>query len=432
MEESRDEARALWHRARSLIPGGVNSPVRAFQAVGGDPVFIQRGLGPRVWDTTGREYIDLVMSWGALIHGHAHPRINAAAARAVERGSSFGMPTPGEVELAAVLVDAFPFMDRVRLVNSGTEATMSAVRLARAATGRDLIVKFAGCYHGHADGFLAEAGSGALTLGHPSSPGVPEASARLTRVLPYQDIEAARDLFGREGDQIAAVIVEPVAGNMGVIVPDPAFLPSLRQLTEDAGALLVFDEVITGFRTAWGGWSTRTGIRPDLITLGKIIGGGFPLAAYGGPAELMDRIAPAGPVYQAGTLSGNPVAVAAGHAALELIREQEDFYERLDRATGAFAGNLREIFHRHGIPAVVQHTTGMLTVFFTDHPVRNLHDARTADTRAYARLFHALLDQGVHLPPSAFEGWFLSSAHEPGVLDAVCERLDTALKDWPP
>lgn len=421
----------IWERATRVMPGGVNSPVRAFGAVGGRPRIIERGRGPFVWDVDGRKYIDLVMSWGALIHGHAHPRIIEAARRALEQSSSFGLASAIEVEFAEILVNAFPFIDQVRLVNSGTEATMSAVRLARAVTKRDKIVKFEGCYHGHADSFLVAAGSGALTYGHPSSPGVPEPLSRLTYILPYQDIEALENLFASRGHEIAAVIIEPVAGNMGVIEPDIRFLQNLRNLTSKFGALLIFDEVITGFRTSWGGWSTRTGIRPDLITLGKIIGGGFPLAAYGGAKEIMESVAPIGPVYQAGTLSGNPVAVAAGITALHMLQEMPDYQERLDKNTRYLVNELSSLFTDADIPTHIQAVTGMLTVFFSDKPVKNLRDVKRTNTTMFRTLFPLLLERGVHLPPSPFEGWFLSLSHERDILDQVITHTAEALKALP-
>jgi glutamate-1-semialdehyde 2,1-aminomutase len=416
-----------YERAQRVVPGGVHSPVRAFRAVGGVPRFILRGEGAYVWDVEDRSYIDYVMSWGALILGHAHPAVVAAAQRAAARGSSYGMPTPTDVELAELIAGAFPFVERVRFVNSGTEATMTAVRIARAVTGRPLIVKFDGCYHGHADFFLVQAGSGALTLGVPSSPGVPEAIARTTVSLPYNDLAAVERLFHERGDEVAAVIVEPVAGNMGLVLPADGFLEGLRDLTRRSGSLLIFDEVITGFRVGWGGWSTRTGIEPDLITLGKVIGGGFPLAAYAGPARWMDRVAPVGPVYQAGTLAGNPVAVAAGYTTLLQLQGDPTAYEVLARRTRALGEGLQEAFRAHGVPATVVWTTGLLTVFFRPNPPRNLAEVQTSDTEAFRRFFHALLDRGIHLPPSAFEAWFLSLAHDDTVLAQTLEAVRSAL-----
>ncbi|GBC84549.1 Glutamate-1-semialdehyde 2,1-aminomutase [bacterium HR11] len=416
-----------YERAQKVIPGGVHSPVRAFRAVGGVPRFILRGEGAYVWDVEDRAYIDYVMSWGALILGHAHPAVVAAAQRAAARGSSYGMPTPTDVELAELIAGAFPFVERVRFVNSGTEATMTAVRIARAVTGRPLVVKFDGCYHGHADYFLVQAGSGALTLGVPSSPGVPEDIARTTVSLPYNDLDAVERLFHERGDRVAAVIVEPAAGNMGLVLPADGFLEGLRDLTRRYGSLLIFDEVITGFRVGWGGWSTRTGIEPDLITLGKVIGGGFPLAAYAGPARWMDRVAPVGPVYQAGTLAGNPVAVAAGYTTLLQLQSDPTAYDVLTRRTQALAEGLQEAFRACGRPAVVVWTTGMLTVFFRPTPPRTLAEVQASDTDAFRRFFHAMLERGVHLPPSAFEAWFLSLAHDDTIVARTLEAVRVVL-----
>lgn len=416
-----------YERAQKVIPGGVHSPVRAFRAVGGVPRFILRGEGAYVWDVEDRVYIDYVMSWGALILGHAHPAVVAAAQRAAARGSSYGMPTPTDVELAELIAGAFPFVERVRFVNSGTEATMTAVRIARAVTGRPLVVKFDGCYHGHADYFLVQAGSGALTLGVPSSPGVPEDIARTTVSLPYNDLAAVERLFHDRGDQVAAVIVEPVAGNMGLVLPADGFLEGLRDLTRRFGSLLILDEVITGFRVGWGGWSTRTGIEPDLITLGKVIGGGFPLAAYAGPARWMDRVAPVGPVYQAGTLAGNPVAVAAGYTTLLQLQSDPTAYDVLTRRTQALAEGLQEAFRTQGLPAAVVWTTGMLSVFFRATPPRHLAEVQASDVDAFRRFFHAMLEQGVQLPPSAFEAWFLSLAHDDTIVTRTLEAARAAL-----
>ncbi|MCS7312182.1 MAG: glutamate-1-semialdehyde 2,1-aminomutase [Acidobacteria bacterium] len=416
-----------YERAQRVIPGGVHSPVRAFRAVGGVPRFILRGEGAYVWDVEDRAYIDYVMSWGALILGHAHPAVVAAAQRATARGSSYGMTTPADVELAELVASAFPFVERVRFVNSGTEATMTAVRIARAVTGRPLVIKFDGCYHGHADYFLVQAGSGALTLGVPSSPGVPATIARTTVSLPYNDPVAVERLFHERGDQVAAVIVEPIAGNMGLVLPVDGFLEALRDLTRRFGSLLIFDEVITGFRVGWGGWSVRTGIEPDLITLGKVIGGGFPLAAYAGPARWMDRVAPVGPVYQAGTLAGNPVAVAAGYTTLLQLQDDPTAYDALARRTRALAEGLQEAFQAHGVSAAVVWTTGMLSVFFRPTPPRNLTEVQASDVDAFRRFFHALLEQGVHLPPSAFEAWFLSLAHDDTIVTQTLEAVRSAL-----
>ncbi len=423
----RDHNDQWWQRARKVIPGGVHSPVRAFRAVGGVPRWIVRGDGARIWDVEQREYYDYVMSWGALILGHAHPRVVAAVQRAANRGSSFGMPSPMDVELAERIAAALPFVDKVRFVNSGTEATMTAVRLARAATGRTLILKFDGGYHGHADYFLVEAGSGALTLGVPSSPGVPRDIARTTLSVPYNDLEAVQRVFREHSNDIAAVIVEPIAGNMGLVRPEPGFLEGLRELTLRYGALLIFDEVITGFRVTWGGWSTWSGIEPDLITLGKVIGGGFPLAAYAGPSRYMDQVAPEGPVYQAGTLAGNPVAVAAGNATLQELQEQPDAYIRLEHTTRTLAEHLQRLLDQAEIPATVVWVTGMLCLFFRAHPPRNLTEVQQSNTRRFRVLFHAMLDRGVHLPPSPFEAWFVSLAHDDAVIQDTVSRFADAI-----
>ncbi len=392
------------------MPGGVNSPVRAFRAVGGDPVFLSRGLGSRVTSVDGDEYIDYVMSWGPLILGHCHPEVVDAIARAIETGTSFGAATAGEVELAARIREAFPSVERVRLVNSGTEATLSALRVARAATGRDQILKFEGCYHGHADSLLVKAGSGVATLGLPDSPGVPRALAELTLTAPYNDLDALDAVFSAHGDQLAAAIVEPVAGNMGCVPPSTGFIEKLRSLTAQHGTVLIFDEVMTGFRVAYGGAQELSGIRPDLTTLGKVIGGGLPVGAYGGKAELMDWVAPAGPVYQAGTLSGNPLAVAAGLKTLEVLR-RPGVYRGLDSAAGNLADGLRAQAARAGVPLTLNRAGSMLTAFFTAAPVTDYASARRANTEAFARFFRAMLARGVYLPPSQFEAAFVSAAH---------------------
>jgi len=398
--------------AQSLryFPGGVNSPVRAFRAVGGTPVVVAEGRGARVTDVDGRSYLDYIGSWGALVLGHAAPEVVDAIQQAAVRGTTYGMPTPYEVELARMIQAAVPSMERMRFVSSGTEAAMSAIRAARAFTGRARIVKFAGCYHGHADFLLAQAGSGLATLGLPSSAGVTAGAVADTIVLPYNDLPAVREVFQTEGRRIAAVIVEPVAANMGVVAPQPGFLAALRELSGAFGALLIFDEVITGFRVARGGAQERFGITPDLTCLGKIVGGGMPLAAYGGRADVMDLIAPLGPVYQAGTLSGNPLAVAAGVATLRRLAEPA-VYEHLEALAARLETGLREAAGSAGVPCSVVRVASMLTVFFAPRAPRNYAEAAHADTGAFARFFHAMRQRGVLLPPSQFETWFVSLAH---------------------
>ena len=407
---------SLYAKARNLMPGGVNSPVRAWQAVGGIPLLLARGQGSRVYDLDGNSFLDYVASWGPLILGHAHPKVVAAVQEAAARGTSFGAPTPLEVELAELLCQAVPSLEMVRLVTSGTEACMSALRLARAATGRPLVVKFDGCYHGHADSFLVAAGSGVLTQAIPGSPGVPEEIAGLTMSVPYNDLDAAGQAFKTRGSHIAAVIVEPVAGNMGVVEPRPDFLPGLRRLCDEHGSLLIFDEVITGFRVAWGGAQARCGVNPDLTCLGKIIGGGLPIGAYGGRRDLMEQMAPVGPVYQAGTLSGNPVAVAAGLATLRELQGGR-LYDDLETKGARLAQGLSEGAAGEGVPLTVNRVGSMLTVFFTPGPVTGLAEAKQADVQAFARFFQGMLSQGVYLPPSQFEAWFVSGAHSAADLE---------------
>jgi glutamate-1-semialdehyde 2,1-aminomutase len=414
----------LFRRAQKVIPGGVNSPVRAFRSVGGIPRFVERGEGAYLVDVDGTRYVDLVQSWGALLFGHAREEIVAEATRAALLGTSFGAPTEAEVRLAERVVEAVPSVERLRLVSSGTEACMSAVRLARGFTGRPGVVKFAGCYHGHSDGLLARAGSGVATFGLPDSPGVTGASTADTIVVPFNDLATVTAVFDARGEDIACVIVEPVAANMGVVPPVDGFLAGLRETCDRAGALLVFDEVITGFRLARGGAQERFGIGPDLTTLGKVLGGGFPLAAFGGRAEILDHLAPAGPVYQAGTLSGNPVAVAAGLAVLDLI-DAADPYPGLDTRADELASGLAEIMAEHGVPVAINRAGSLFSLFFGETSVDDYDTARAADHEAYARFFHAMLDRGVYLPPSGYEGWFLSTAHGP----AEAERVLDAARD---
>ncbi len=399
-----------FERARRVLAGGVNSPVRAFGAVGGEPVFIERGEGAYLFGTDGQRYLDYVGSWGPMIAGHAHPKVIEAVQATAAKGLSFGAPTELETRLAEAVIERVPSIERLRFVNSGTEATMSAIRLARAATGRELIVKFEGCYHGHADSLLVAAGSGALTFGTPSSPGVPAALAHLTLTLPYNDLEAVVALFAEHGGDIAAVIVEPVAGNMGCVPPAPGFLEGLMNEAHANGALVIFDEVMTGFRVGPGGAQGLYDLTPDLTTLGKIVGGGLPAAAFGGRVGLMAQLAPEGPVYQAGTLSGNPLAMAAGLVTLELTAVP-DFYERLAANTCALAEGLRAAASEAGVAVAVNQVCGMFSLFFHDGPVRGFADVRRADTKRYARWFHAMLEAGFYFAPSAFETAFVSSAH---------------------
>jgi len=421
-------SRELFDRAKRVLPGGVNSPVRAFRAVGGTPFFVARAEGARLTDVEGKTYVDYVCSWGPLILGHAHPAVLEAVRQAAQRGWTYGAPCEAEVDLADEVRRRMPSLEMMRFVNSGTEATMAAVRLARAATGRDTIVKFEGCYHGHADGFLVKAGSGVATLGLPDSPGVPAALASLTLTAPFNDARAVADLFREHAARIAAVIVEPYVGNAGFISPDSDFHPALRDLCDQYGALLIFDEVMTGFRVAPGGAQERLGVKPDLTTLGKIVGGGFPVGVYGGRADLMKRIAPEGPVYQAGTLSGNPVAMAAGLATLRETNGR-GFYEDLELRTKRLVSGLETLARNHRVPFTVAHAGSMWGAYFTAGPVRNYADARKADTALFARWHKAALARGIFLAPSAFEAGFVSAAHTEADIDFTIEQLDAALAD---
>ena len=406
----------LFSEGRKVIPGGVNSPVRACRSVGMNPLFIERAQGSKVFDADGNAYIDYVGSWGPMILGHRHPEVISAIEEVLARGTSFGAPTDLEVTLAEMVIDAVPSVDVVRMVNSGTEATMSAVRLARGVTGRDLVVKFDGCYHGHGDTFLVQAGSGVATLGIPGSPGVPEACVKNTLSLPYNDLERVEAVFREKGDAIAAVIVEPVAGNMGLVPPKPGFLETLRKLTKDQGAILIFDEVMTGFRVAYGGAQALYGITPDLTCMGKVIGGGLPVGAYGGNREIMSNIAPEGPVYQAGTLSGNPVAMAAGIATLRCLKKPE-YYETLERKSALLAEGLKNTADNAGIPVTTNRVGSMLGLFFTDQPVTNFAEAQTSDVDRFAKYYRAMLEEGIYLAPSQYEAGFVSSAHSEEDID---------------
>lgn len=423
----RPRSAAIVRAAQQLLVGGVNSPVRAFRAVGGEPLIVDRAEGQRLWDADGREYLDYVCSWGAMILGHAHPAVTAALQEQAARGTSYGMTTELEVELARRIARALPSLERVRFVSSGTEATMSAIRVARAFTRRELILKFEGCYHGHADGFLSRAGSGLATLGIAASPGVPESFAALTLDAPYNDLAAVEKLFAGRRGQIAAVIVEPVAANMGVVPPAPGFLEGLRGLTQREGALLIFDEVITGFRLAYGGAQTLFGISPDLTTLGKVIGGGLPVAAYGGRADVMKLVAPEGPVYQAGTLSGNPLAMRAGVETLRQV-EAPGFYEPLNKRAARLADGFRSALEDSGLPARVNAAGSLLTLFFTAEPVRDDAGAKRADTWRFAAFFHEMLSRGIFLPPSQFEALFVSAAHTDADIDRTISAARESLK----
>jgi glutamate-1-semialdehyde 2,1-aminomutase len=410
------QSEALFARAQEYIPGGVNSPVRAFRGVGGTPRFIARGEGSHIWDVDGNEYIDYVCSWGPLLLGHRPKPVLQAITSALESGTSFGAPTGREVELAELIIDAVPSIEMVRLVNSGTEACMSALRLARGVTGRELTVKFEGCYHGHVDSLLVKAGSGVATLSLPDTAGVPRSFSETTIALPYNDVDQLEATFREQGDRIAAVIVEPVCGNMGCIAPERGFLQELRRITQHYGALLIFDEVMTGFRLSRGGAQALYGITPDITTLGKIIGGGLPIAAYGGRADLMKRVAPIGPVYQAGTLSGNPVAVSAGIATLRYIEEHPEIYDMLEQTTSRVVADVPS-----GL--CVNRVGSMFTIFFQPGPVRNYEEAKRSDVARFGRFFHALLERGVYLPPSQYEAAFVSTEHTPADVSFTREAI---------
>ncbi len=411
MHSNTERSKQLWQQAQSVIPGGVNSPVRAFGAVGGEPVFMQSGSGCELTDVDGNKYIDYVMSWGALILGHAHPKVIEAAQKACSTGTSFGMPTELENRLATHIVERYPAIDKIRMVSSGTEAVMSAIRLARGFTNRDLIVKFDGCYHGHSDGLLVSAGSGVATFAIPGTQGVPASYAEKTLVAPFNNEEALSELFDKFGKDIACVIVEPVAGNMGVVEPGKEYLDFLREITAKHGALLIFDEVITGFRVGPAGAQGRYGVTPDLTVLGKILGGGFPAAGYGGRVDIMDALAPNGPVYQAGTLSGNPVAMAAGLAMLDSL-SAEPPYDRLDSLAEMLATGLGEAASEAGIPVQQNRVASMQTLFFTEEPVTDYDSAKKCDTERYGQFFQGMLAEGMHLAPSQFEAAFVSVAHD--------------------
>jgi len=424
-----DKSRQAFQEAQKLIPGGVNSPVRAFKSVGGNPLYIDRGEGAFLTDIDGNRYMDFLGSWGPLILGHAHPEVTAAVKSACDAGMSFGAPTVRETLLAQQIARMVPSMEKVRLVSSGTEATMTAIRLARGFTKRNLIIKFDGCYHGHGDSFLIAAGSGVATLGIPDSPGVTPGTAADTLVARYNDLDSVKALFKAHKGAVAAVIVEPVAGNMGVIPPEDSFLQGLRKITEDEGSLLIIDEVMTGFRVARGGAQEKYGIKPDISTFGKIIGGGMPLAAYGGRAEIMDHIAPSGSIYQAGTLSGNPLATAAGLATLEIIDRDPSFYTALEERSAALAEGLLENCRSLGIPALINRAGSMMTLFFTDQKkVANYDDARRCDAAFYGSFFRGLLEEGIYMAPSAFEAAFVSAVHSSADIQTAVSAAYRVLK----
>ena len=421
-------SRALFEKAGKIIPGGVNSPVRACGAVQTTPIFIREAQGSHIIDVDGREYVDYVMSWGPMMLGHSHPAVIEAVRQAAGRGTSYGAPTELEVDMAEIIIEAVPSIQMIRMVSSGTEAVMSAIRLARGYTGKNKIIKFAGCYHGHADSLLVKAGSGVATLGIPGSPGIPAALAELTITAPFNDIEAVEACVALHADDLAAVIVEPVAGNMGVVLPKPGFLQRLRDITQSHGALLIFDEVITGFRLAYGAYQDIVGIEPDITCLGKIIGGGLPVGAFGGKKEIMEHLAPCGPVYQAGTLSGNPVAMAAGLATLQILRDNRDVYEMLDRRTFHLCSEMLTLFEAKGLPVQINRAGSMFTVFFAPEAVVDFASAALSDTEMFARYYRGMLAEGIHLAPSQFEAAFLSFAHTPDDLDETIAACSQTLK----
>jgi glutamate-1-semialdehyde 2,1-aminomutase len=423
-------SQSLYEEAVNYMPGGVNSPVRAFKSVASTPVFISRASGSRLYDVEGREYIDYVSSWGPMILGHSHPEIVAAIQAAAEKGTSYGAPTELEVEMAKMIVEALPSMDMIRMVSSGTEATMSAIRLARGFTDREKIIKFEGCYHGHADSLLVKAGSGIATLGIPGSPGVPRALAELTVTLPFNDMEAIKTAVDTYGEDIACIIVEPVAGNMGVVLPQEGFLEMLREIAHRYGILLIFDEVITGFRLTYGGYQNISGIEPDLTCLGKIIGGGLPVGAFGGRRDIMEKLAPMGPVYQAGTLSGNPLAMSAGIATLNILKKNIGEYAILDRRTSLLCKELQILFDGRGIPVRINRAGSMFTVFFTSGAVVDFLSAAKSNTEFYGRYFRGMLARGISLAPSQFEASFLSFAHTDEDMEKTLDACRLTLKNW--
>jgi glutamate-1-semialdehyde 2,1-aminomutase len=418
------KSKALFDKAKKFIPGGVNSPVRAFRAVGGNPLFMKKAKGAYLFDEDGNQYIDLINSWGPMILGHAHPLIEEAIKEALASSPSFGAPTAREVEMAELITSMMPNIEKVRMVNSGTEATMSAIRVARGFTGRDKIIKMEGCYHGHGDSFLIAAGSGALTFGHPDSPGVTKGTAQDTLIAPFNNLEVVKTLIANNPGQIAALILEPVVGNMGCVIPAKGYLEGLRELCTKNGIILIFDEVMTGFRLAQGGAQELYNIKPDMSTMGKIIGGGLPVGAYGGRKEIMDSVSPAGPIYQAGTLSGNPMAMAAGIAMLEYLQSNPDTYSHINKMTSLIVEGMREENKKAGFNFTINHVGSMFTLFFTEKPVNDYEGAKTSDTAMFARYFQSMLNQGIYLAPSQYEAMFISNA----VDDSVVEKILTAHK----
>ncbi len=423
----RENSIKLFKEAQKYLVGGVNSPVRAFKSIGMEPLFIQKGKGSRVWDVDGNEYIDYVLSWGPLILGHAHDQIINAIKQISNYGTSFGAPTEIEIEMAKAVIDAVPSVEMVRFVNSGTEATMSAIRLARGYTGKKKIIKFDGCYHGHGDSLLVSAGSGVATLGIPGTPGIPEELAQLTIVLPYNDIDAVEEAFRKHGDDIACVIIEPVAGNMGVVAPSKEYHQRLREITEEYRALLIWDEVMTGFRLSLGGAQELYGIQPDLTTMGKVIGAGLPVGAYGGKKEIMMYVAPEGPVYQAGTLSGNPLAMAAGLKQLEILKDKNP-YPELDTKGERLEKGMRNLIDKYGIKATVNRVGSMITMFFTDREVKNFDDAKSSDLELFNKFYKLMLDKGIYLAPSQFEASFLSTAHSDEDINRTLNAIEDTFK----
>ncbi len=423
-----DKSQKLFEKAKAVIPGGVNSPVRAFKAVGGNPIFIAKAKGSRIYDVDGNSYIDYVLSWGPLILGHAHPKVVSALKKAAEKGTSYGAPTPLEIELANLVIKAYPSMEKVRMVNSGTEATMSAIRVARGFTKRDKIIKFEGCYHGHADGLLVKAGSGATTFGVPDSPGVPESYAKNTITLPFNDIDALKATIEREGSSIACVILEPVVGNIGCVLPNPGFLETLRELTEKYGIVLIFDEVMTGFRVSYGGAQEFYKIKPDMTCLGKVIGGGLPVGAYGGKKEIMSMVSPEGPVYQAGTLSGNPLAMTAGIETLKILSGR-GIYKKLERLSKMLEKGLIDAAKKAGVSTKFYRAGTMFCTYFTDKDVHDYETAKTSDTSKFARFFLGMLTRGINIAPSQFEAGFMSLAHTEKDIEKTVKAAYESLRE---